>query len=226
MRSTNRLILGQSRLFRGLDEQVLEKIAEHTTIRSFKKGEHLFYQDDVAHAFYTIIEGWISVYRVATEGEQVIMHVFRDGEAFAGPAAFSFGYYPASAMAETNCTVLEINVTSIKSVLADSPDMSMNIINSLSLRLIDMVNEIEKLHTRTAPLRLAEFILELCPENSEEAFISLPFSKHCLAARLKLQPESLSRAFTSLKQYGVKTDRGTKITVENIGKLQDLVGVT
>ena len=56
------------------------------------------------------------------------------------------------------------------------------------------------------------------------ADIALPFSKHCLAARLRLKPESLSRAFSSLKQYGVVTDRGTKITVENISRLQEVVG--
>ena len=136
MRSSHKLILGQSKLFKGLDQETLEKIAEHTEIKAFNKGEHLFYQDDVANAFYCVIDGWISVYRVAAEGEQVIMHVFKDGESFAGPAALSFGYYPASAMAESNCTVLEINVSSIKSVFEDSPDMSLNIINNISQRYL------------------------------------------------------------------------------------------
>ena len=224
MRSSHKLILGQSKLFKGLDQETLEKIAEHTEIKAFNKGEHLFYQDDVANAFYCVIDGWISVYRVAAEGEQVIMHVFRDGESFAGPAALSFGYYPASAMAESNCTVLEINVSSIKSVFEDNPDMSLNIINNISQRLFGMVGEMEQLQTRNAPFRLAEFVLELCPENCDMAIITLPFSKHCLAARLKLKPESLSRAFTSLRQQGVTTDRGTKITVENTDRLREFVG--
>jgi CRP-like cAMP-binding protein len=223
MQSSHKLILDQSKLFKGLDQRTLEKIAEHTEIKPFKKGEHLFYQNDVAHAFYTIVDGWISVYRVAAEGEHIIMNVFRDGESFAGPAALSLGHYPASAKAESNCTVLETNVTSIKSVLEDSPEMSLNIINNMSTRLFGMVNEMEQLQTRNAPLRLAEFILELCPEDCDMAILALPFSKHCLAARLKLKPESLSRAFTSLRQQGVTTDRGTKITVENIDKLREFV---
>jgi CRP-like cAMP-binding protein len=86
-----------------------------------------------------------------------------------------------------------------------------------------MVNELEKLQTRNAPLRLAEFILELCPEESGAASITLPFSKHCLAARLKLKPETLSRAFTRLKQYGVVTDRGSNVTIESLGRLQELI---
>ena len=208
----------------GLDGQVLEKIAGHTEIKNFTKGEHLFYQDDVAHAFYMVIDGWVSVYRTSPEGEQIILHVFKNGESFAEPAALSFGFYPASALAESNCTVLEVNITSFKSILADNPDVVLNIINNLSQRLFSMVSELEKLQTRNAPLRLAEFILELCPEECDMADIALPFSKHCLAARLRLKPESLSRAFSSLKQYGVVTDRGTKITVENISRLQEVVG--
>ena len=223
MGSTNNLILGQSRLFMGLDGQVLEKIAGHTEVKNFTKGEHLFYQDDVAHAFYMVIDGWVSVYRSSPEGEKVILHVFKGGESFAEPAALSLGFYPASALAESNCTVLEINMTSFKSILVGNPDVVLNIINNLSQRLFGMVSELEKLQTRNAPLRLAEFILELCPQECDMVDIALPFSKHCLAARLQLKPESLSRAFSSLKQYGVVTDRGTKITVGNISKLKEVV---
>ena len=224
MQSTHKLILGQTQLFMGLDEQTLKKIAEHTEIKSFTKGEHLFHQNEIAHAFYVVIDGWVSVYRGSPEGQKTIMHVFRNGESFAEAAALSFGIYPASALAESNCTVLEVNIDSFKQILMNNPDLVLNIINNLSRRLLDITNELEKLHTKNAPVRLAEFILDLCPEESGALLITLPFSKHCLAARLKLKPESLSRAFASLKQYGVVTDRGAKITVEDIGKLQIFVG--
>jgi len=223
MLSTHKLILDQTQLFMGLDDQTLEKIAEHTEIKSFTKGEHLFHQNEIAHAFYVVIDGWVSVYRSSPEGQKTIMHVFKNGESFAEAAALSFGIYPASALAESNCTVLEINIDSFKKILMSKPDLVLNIINNLSRRLYDITNELEKLHTRNAPLRLAEFILELCPEKNGAVSITLPFSKHCLAARLKLKPESLSRAFTSLKQYGAVTDRGLKVTVESLGKLQELI---
>ena len=220
MQSHHKLIFDQTQLFMGLDEQTLEKIAEHTEIKSFTKGKHLFYQNDVAHSFYVVIDGWVSVSRSSPEGTQTILHVFKSGESFAEAAALSFGIYPASALAESNCTVLEVNIDSFKKILMNNPDLVLNIINNLSRRLLDITNELEKLHTRNAPLRLAEFILDLCPEKNGAVLITLPFSKHCLAARLKLKPESLSRAFASLKPQGVVTDRGAKITVENIGKLQ------
>ena len=148
------------------------------------------------------------------------MHVFKSGESFAEAAALSFGIYPASALAESNCTVLEVNIDSFKKILMKNQELVLNVNNNLSQRLFDMTTELEKLNTRNAPLRLAEFILDLCPEESGAANITLPFSKHCLAARLKLKPESLSRAFASLKQHGVETDRGAQVTVENIGRLQ------
>lgn len=224
MALSNKLILGQTRLFKGVDDAALEKIAEHTQIKSFTKGEHLFYQDDAAHSFYMVIDGWVSVYRGSLDGDKIILNVFKNGESFAEPAALALDFYPASALAESNCTVLEINITSFKSILLNNPDMVLNIINRLSQRLFSMVSEMENLQTRSARKRLAEFILELCPVNCDMATLALPFSKHCLAARLKLKPESLSRAFTSLRQCGVATDRGTKITVENIERLQEFVG--
>jgi len=223
MKSTQKLILGQAQLFMGLDDQTLEEIAELTEIKSFTKGEHIFYQNDIAHSFYVVIDGWVSVYRGSPEGQKTIMHVFKNGEAFAEAAALSFGIYPASSLAESNCTVLEVNIDSFKQILMSNPDLVLNIINNFSQRLYDITNELEKLHTMNAPLRLAEFILDLCPEKSGAGLITLPFSKHCLAARLKLKPESLSRAFASLKQQGVETDRGAKITVDDIGRLKIFV---
>jgi len=224
MGSTHKLILDQTQLFMGLDDQTLEMIAEYTEIKSFTKNEHLFHQNDIAHAFYVVIDGWVSVYRASSEGQKTIMHVFKSGESFAEAAALSFGIYPASALAESNCTVLEVNIDSFKKILMNNPDLVLNIINNLSRRLFDITNELEKLHTRNAPLRLAEFILDLCPDESGAVSITLPFSKHCLAARLKLKPESLSRAFSSLKEYGVLTDRGSNVTVKNLDRLQILVG--
>ena len=224
MQANNKFILAQTRLFMGLDEDILEKIAEHTEIKNFKRGEHLFYQDDPAHSFYTVIDGWVSVYRGSLDGDQIILNVFKNGESFAEPAALSLQFYPANALAESNCTVLEVNMDSFKSVLLNNPDMVLNIINRLSQRLFGMVNEMEKLRTQSAPFRLAEFILELCPDNIDKTVLTLPFSKHCLAARLKLKPETLSRAFISLKQCDVATDRGTKITIGDINKLQEFIG--
>ncbi len=223
MRSTHKLILGQTQLFMGLDDQTLEKIAEHTEIKSFTKGEHIFYQNDIAHSFYVVIDGWVSVYRSSPEGQKTIMHVFKNGESFAEAAALSFGVYPASSLAESNSTVLEVNIGSFKKILMNNPAFVLNIINNLAQRLYEITNELEQLHTRNASLRLAEFILDLSPEKSGAVLITLPFTKHCLAARLKLKPESLSRAFASLKQQGVETDRGAKITVDDIGRLKIFV---
>lgn len=210
-------------LFNGLNEAHLEKICSKSKILSFNKDDIIFCQGDEANAFFLVIKGWVAITKENQNAEQSVLHVFKDGESFAEPAALVIGRYPASAYAASACDLLELKISSLKSMIKENPDIAMRMIARLSGQLNTLVNEFEQYKTMDVKRRLALFLIDLFEQNSDKNYVDLPFKKTVLAAHLGIQPGTLSRAFNQLAEYGVKSDRSGHIIFEDIKSLQDFV---
>ncbi|MCG8380125.1 MAG: cyclic nucleotide-binding domain-containing protein, partial [Proteobacteria bacterium] len=104
--------LQRATFFNGLNESHVEQICNKSKIISFKKDDVIFCQGDEANAFFLVISGWVAIVKENQNAEQSVLHVFKEGESFAEPAAIVMGRYPASAYAASSCDLLEIRVSS------------------------------------------------------------------------------------------------------------------
>lgn len=212
------------RFLNGLSEEQLEHVCTKSRLLSFKKNDVIFCQGDEANAFFIVIRGCVTIAKENQHAEQSILHVFKDGESFAEPAALIIGSYPASAYAASSCELLEIKVSALKKMIQKDPDIAMRIIARLSKQLNTLVNEFEQYKTMSVPRRLAIYILNLLDSDSGNT-VDLPFNKTVLAASLGVQPESISRAFKQLAKYGVKSERSGHIVFENVELLKNFVNM-
>ena len=87
-----------------------------------------------------------------------------------------------------------------------------------SMRLRQLVDEIEQLKARSAPQRIAAFFIKQANAASGPARIALPYEKALIASRLGMKPESFSRALGRLTRLGVIVDRES-VTIEDLAKL-------
>lgn len=215
--------LHKATFFKGLNDSQLGHVFNKSRVLSFKKDDIIFCQQDEAKAFFIVVHGWVMIVKENKNAEQSVLHVFKEGDSFAEPAALVIGRYPASAYAASSCELLEIKISSLKQMIQDDPDIAMRMIARLSGQLNTLVNEFEQYKTLSVPRRLALFLLELVKQNANQGFVDLPFNKTVLAAYLGIQPGTLSRAFNQLAKYGVKTDRSAHIVFENIHDLETYV---
>jgi len=211
------------RFFNGLNEEQLEHVCNKSRLLSFKKDDIIFCQGDEANAFFIIIQGWVTIAKENKDAEQSILRVFKNGESFAEPAALIMGHYPASAYAASSCELLEINISALKKMIQEDPDIAMRMIARLSGQLNTLINEFEQYKTMSVPKRLAIFLIGLLEPDSNTTIIDLPFNKTVLAAHLGIQPGSLSRAFNQLAKYGVRSERSGHIVFEDIEQLQSYI---
>ena len=215
--------LQHATFFKGLNEDHLEKICSKSKVLSFNKDDIVFCQGDEANAFFLIIKGWVAITKENQNAEQSVLHVFKDGESFAEPAALVIGRYPASAYAASSCDLLELKISFLRSMIKEDPDIAMRMIARLSSQLNTLVNEFEQYKTMGVPKRLALFLLELLKRSPDQHYVDLPFNKTVLAAHLGIQPGTLSRAFNQLAEYGVKSDRSSHILIADMELLQTFV---
>lgn len=213
-------LIKKTAILGGLDDVVLNELLADGVIKTPERGEVLFMQGDPATAFFIVLEGWVKIYRLTRGGEEAVVNVFTRGQSFAEAAAFTAGKFPASAEAVTDCRLLMIPSRHLFDHIRARPELGLTMLASTSQQLHALVNQIQQLKAYTGAQRLAEFLLSLAPVDTGACTIALPYDKALIAGRLGMKPESLSRAFLRLREYGVRV-KHNMATVSDVRRLRE-----
>ncbi|MCW2306473.1 Crp/Fnr family transcriptional regulator [Rhodobium gokarnense] len=217
-------LIRKTPLFSGISGVQFDAVLSDAATKTISRGETLFLQGDPAEALFVVLEGWVKLYRVTPAGDEAVVHVFTDGQSFAEAAAFTGGVYPVSAEAVTDGRLLHIPVARLFDRVRAEPEIGFALLASTSLHLHTLVQQIEALKAQTGAQRVAEFLVGLCKDRDAAGrrTIVLPYDKALIAGRLGMKPESLSRAFQRLRDYGVRI-ASNKAEIADIETLRRLV---
>jgi CRP/FNR family transcriptional regulator len=199
-------------LFSGLGPRELAALAGIAESRSYARGQDIFFSGDVAQGFFSVAAGKVRIYQTSLSGKEHILHVFGPGEVFAEVAVFSGGAYPANAQALEDGACLFFPRERFRRLLASDPDLAMNMLGLLSMRLRQFVKKLEDLSLREVPARLAAHLLLLAAESNKRV-LSLGLPKGQLAAYLGTIPETLSRVLRRLADDGVIAVTGNAVEI-------------
>lgn len=209
-------------LYQGLAAPAFERLREEARVVPYGKGQVIFLAGDPADRLFFLSAGWLKVFRDSAEGAQSVLHVVGPGESFAEPAALALKRYPASAEAVSDLRLVELPAEFYREILRETPDLAFAVIGSLALRLRSLTDDLSRRELMPTRLRLAAFLLELLGDGEGATDLTLPFDKALIAARIGMKPESLSRAFASLRELGVET-QGAKVSITDPARLRDLI---
>lgn len=219
--AAQRAIAAQSRLLATMPESLRTSLLDSARVVHLVRGKGLFHQGDVADAIHIVVDGWIKLYRIAPNGTEAVVGIMTRGQSFGEPIALRRAAYPVSATAATNCQLIALPAAAILAQLSAQPEAAISVLASTFLHLQGLVEQIEQLKAQSGSQRVAEFLLELCPEGAESATVTLPYDKILIAGRLGMKPESLSRAFARLRDYGV-TIHHASATIASVSALREL----
>jgi len=213
--------LARASLFiRSLPEQHVEQLLSRSVFRHYERGETLFIQDEPAQVIHLVLDGWVKLYRIAPNGAEAVVSVFASGESFGEAVALRGTPYPVSAEAVTPCDLMLVPAAILVQMMKEDPDICVAMLATTFTHLHSLVAQLEQLKAQTGAQRVAEFLLELVPADTDGCTVTLPYDKALIAGKLGMKPESLSRAFSRLKQAGVKI-RKNHAEIENIEQLRD-----
>ena len=217
--------LRKCRLFAGLPQDDLEKIATITLVKPLEKGDYLFHEGTPSHGFYIVQKGSINIHRVNTCGKEQVIHVFREGESFAEATLATDTGYPADARALESSQVLLVQKSGFLAVLKHQPELALRMLASMSLHLRVLVAQIEDLTLKDVETRLAHWLVKRCPdpESLEPVTIQLNSTKRVLAAELGTVSETFSRTLAKFRELNLLEVNGKSVTVLAPVKLRSLL---
>lgn len=206
-------------LFSGLGPKELASLSGIAEPRTYSRGRDIFFAGEPAQGFFSVASGKVRIYQTSLAGKEHILHVFGPGEVFAEVAVFSGGVYPASAQAMEDGDCLFFPRDRFRRLLAEDPDLAMNMLGLLSLRLRQLVKKLEDISLREVPARLAAHLLLLRAGSGDRA-LPLDLPKGQLAAYLGTIPETLSRVLRRFSDEGIIALAGNSVEILDPGRLE------
>ena len=196
--------LKKSRLFSGFKDSELNEVATAITHKTITNGEILFYEKDIAHAFYIVDTGKVKIHKVSPEGKEQILMIASPGDSFAEAALFGGGKYPATAVAMSDGKVFVIHRDKFISLIEKNPTIAINLIGRLSELLHKLNRLVEDLSLTDINTRLAHYFVAKIEDgnlsDSENIKLTLTEKKTVLASLLGTIPETLSRSLKKLSK--------------------------
>ena len=219
-------LLRRCPLFAGLKEEDLKRIRAIASLRQIEKKEILFSDGEETRGFYVILSGRVKLFKVSPEGKEQILHIVSAPDAFAEAALFLEGTYPAFAEAMTDCQLLYFPKRDFIQLIEKNPQLSINMIVTLSHYLKRFASLIEELSLKEVSSRTAKYIIDLSMKSSKEGKspkeVELDVSKTQLALRLGTISETLSRTLAKMKAKRIIDVKKNKIIILNRETLEEL----
>lgn len=199
----NLSLLGSLPLFRGVDNDVLQRLAQGMHKKSMKKRCMVFSQDDEGVSFYIVTEGAVKLFRETPMGEECVSDIVTAGEMFGEGAVFNSGQYDFSAESVKDTVLIYGPLHVLRELLDHDTVLSQNMMDRLALGRRRQLSEIENQHYKSASERIGCFLLGLChaqvpQEHKGDIKIELPYGKTDIAGKLSMKPETFSRGIKRL----------------------------
>lgn len=221
-------VLGRTELFGDLAPRDLEAIAERGIVRSYPKGQVLFYQHDPGESLYVIVEGRVKAFVTSEEGAELNLGVFESPSVLGEVALVDGGPRSASAEVVAAAKLLVFTRSTFFTLLGEHPPLVeayLRMLGKLIRRLQDRTEDLVflDLHGRVAKLLLS--FAQGARRGPEGTLLDLKLTQGELAAMVAGSRPTVNQILKTFEGRGYLSIAGRQIVVKNEDALRRLAGV-
>jgi len=198
----NKAFLRRVPLFSGLTEPQLEQLAAGSARRSYPKGRTIVSEGEPSQSMYILLAGRAKVQRSDSEGKEVILAVLGSGEFFGEMSLIDDAPRSASVITIEPCEFMAVSKEAFKAMLAQSPEVSMNVMRGLVRRLREADKKIETLALLDVYGRVARVLLDFSELVGGERIVKNKLPRQEIAKMIGASREMVSRVMKGLELDG------------------------
>lgn len=219
------VVLSQLPLFQEVSKEHLDLITAESTQVSLRKEDLLFQKGDPASGFYVVVTGKVKLALPINNSERVV-DILGPRRSFGEALMFMLRSYPIFAQALVDSTLIHVPQEPIFELLATEPLFARRMLAGMSIRLHDLILDIDTFSRQTGTQRLVSYLLQQLPQSgntpSDEPIVfPLPSTKQLIASRLCIAPETLSRSLHELSEHKLIEVNRNLITIKNLANLRN-----
>jgi len=211
-------LLSQIELFADLSREELTMLAGRVTLKEFRKGQVILYEEDAHDFMYGVLRGEVKVFRTTSDGKEAIVAVHGSGDSFGEISLIDQQTIPATVAALENALVALVTRDHFFDIIRH-PKVLNRLLRTLTTRLRDSWSQIRLLHSKEASQRVSTLIhtlLDKRGEPSEDGMIlKLRLTHQSLADMTGLTRETVTRILDKWKDSGwITTDDNRHMVIK------------
>ncbi|MEQ9607013.1 MAG: cyclic nucleotide-binding domain-containing protein [Kiloniellaceae bacterium] len=207
-------------LFREMEEANFDDLMQAAFLQRFPPQVQLITEGDPADFLYIMVEGSVELF-AGNNGRETSIEIVRPVATFILAAVLRDATFLMSGRTVESSQILMVPAENVRAVFARDHVFARAVVRELSARYRGVVKSLKNHKLRNAVERLANCLLRADAEQGGTGTVTLQVDKRTLAALLGMTPENLSRAFATLKPYGVDVN-GREIHLTKPGDLRKL----
>ncbi len=204
-------------LFEGFGGAELLRLASQTFLRTYDKGDWLFFAETPADELLCLLRGSVRICRPLPDGREKVLHLL-SGPCLLAEAPTLLGEsFPAGAQAGDECLVAAVPRSALLRAAETQPNLPWRIIAALFRRLQELTQSLAGHAQKSASTRVASYLLGLAAGSPD---LALPAAKKDVANYLGLRAESFSRALATLQKSGAIEVADEQIRITDLAALE------
>ncbi|MDO5737716.1 MAG: Crp/Fnr family transcriptional regulator [Eubacteriales bacterium] len=228
-------IMADTALFRGINSEIFRASCEHTEIHNYSKSEVVAREGDPCTGLGIVVEGQLALQKYSSSGENSTLSILGAGQSFGQELIFSSRRrYNFSLEALNQCKLILVPREDILAMIAKSPQLLINFLQTLSDELRHREEHIHLLSQRTLRQKISCYLLELYRKQLADegetfrtqaqllktASVELPVSKEIASRLLAIPRPSFSRELISMEKDGLVKVAGRVIWLLDLKGLE------
>jgi CRP-like cAMP-binding protein len=219
-------VLKRNYLFKDLPDAALERIAALAVKRHYARGEIVFSQGDQGDALYGIASGRVRISATGAGGKEVFLSIMEPGDTFGEIAVMDGLPRTAGATALDNTRLLVIRRQDLLELLAQEPQLAIQLIRLLCMRLRWTSELVEESAFLGGPARLAKRLLILAslhgrPSHPDQ--LELSISQAELAHFLGISRQMVNQHLRDWQKSGWVALGRARVTIRNKDALRAFI---
>ncbi|HAX69048.1 MAG TPA: Crp/Fnr family transcriptional regulator [Anaerolineae bacterium] len=219
-------IVGRLPFFKHLPAEAISKINALFHDRDVHADERIYHEGDDAERLYLVAMGKVKLVRAAASGREVLLDILRGGEYFGALTIFGGRTYAETAIAQTDCCILQISSADFETILSEHPEVARRALEVVSQRLAESQEVVKQLSAYTTEQRIAAALLRLAGKlgetRGEHVLIQLLFSRQDLAAMTGATTETVSRVMSRFAEDKLIKSGRKRVKITDAKRLKKL----
>ncbi len=197
-------LLKEAQIFSGLNDEELSFVAAKVSLREYKKGQVILYEEDTNRYMYSVIHGEVKVFYTTEEGKESVVAFHGAGESFGEVSLIDQQTIPATVAALETSLVMVVGRSDFFDIVYKLPKVMNQLLLLLSGRLRQSWSQVRMLHFKDASFRVMAAIRDLCLDRGEPApdgvLLKLRLTHQNIADMTGLTRETVTRVIDKWKK--------------------------
>lgn len=188
-------------LFRAVPGTAMVDLVRASHEVRLDKGCIVFNRGDQPSGFYVVVYGQVKLAIPGPIGIEKVVELIGPGSSFGEAVLFLDKPYLVCAQALVDSLLIHVGKTALFRLLDQNPLFARQMLAGLSMRLHGLVQDVAGYAMLSGMQRLIGYLLPRI--QGQPPVVKLPASKHVVASRLNLTPETFSRILHELTSAGL-----------------------